>query len=323
MRVSVIIVTYNRPNDLKECLNSILMQTYWPLEVVIVDNGNIKDSAEIVENIREAFQKTNIALKYIKNEKENSLTIGRNIGVENSIGEIILFLDDDMVLEKNYLEEIIRVYEKYPQSMGVQGYIVPLKKRSKFKNLICKIFYFSHYQKNKCNVLPSIYSIYPSSIDKVIQCQWLSGANQSWRKEIFKEFRFDENLKKYSEGEDIDFSYRVFKKYPNSLFMSPFARLIHKTSPEGRLPQKELVTMEEVYSLYIFYKNFERNLKNKLIYLWSRIGKLIFSIISPIFKLKASRFVKSLYLIESYLYCIRHIKDIKKGNLDFFNKFLE
>lgn len=321
MKISIIIVAYNRPGDLNDCLNSILIQSCLPYEVIIVDNSTNKQVKELAVKKKGEFIKNNILLKYIKNEKENSLTLARNIGTRNAAGKIICFLDDDIIADRNYLKEIIKTYNNHPDILGVHGYIVQ-EKLTKIRNFLYKSFFLYHLAENRCQVLPSTCVVYPFEPKKIISCQWLPGAS-TYKKSIFQEFSFDENLKKYSDGEDLEFSYRVFKKYPNSLYITPYARLIHKASPAGRTIGKELILMREVYSLYLFYKLIPQTIKNKIIYLWSRIGKIILNIVSSIFKLSLNGIIENFYIVKAYIYCLKHWEEIKKAKLEFFNNTLE
>ena len=79
--------------------------------------------------------------------------------------------------------------------------------------------------------------------------------------------------------------------------------------------------MEQIYLTYLFYKDIEQTLKNKLIFLWSKVI-LIVTFNSFLLKPSRSKYLKIKYLIGAYTLCIKHIKDIKKGDLDFFNKEL-
>lgn len=318
MQVSIVIVTYNRTKDLNECLDSILIQTSLPQEVLIVDNANNDESENLIKKRKDEFKKNNISLRHKKNEIENSLTVARNIGAKNATGDIILFLDDDVILDKNYIKEILKIYEKYPKALGVQGYIAQ-EKISKIKNLISKFFFLYHLEKNKCKILSSVTTTYPYLLNKIVSCQWLSGANHSYKKSVLKEFKYDEKLKAYASDDDIDLSYRVFRKYPASLYITPYAKVIHKASLGGRLSRKKMINLQEIYNLYVFYKIFDQTLKNKLIYLWSRIGSLIFNICRSIFKLSLVGLIENIYFIKTYLRCIKHLKEIKEGNLSFFN----
>ena len=309
--------------DLEKCLDFILFQTILPKEVIIVDNGNSAGTEQLIKRKKDEFETKAISLKYIENNKENSLTVGRNIGAQNAKGEIVVFLDDDVVLDKEYIKEILMVYENHPNAMGVHGYIYNLNKKFlRIKNLFGRFFFLGYISENECNILPSVTTTYPVPLSKIISCQWLSGANHSYKKRILEEFKYDEKLKKWSQCEDIDFSYRVFKKYSGSLYITPYAKLTHRVSPEGRMPKKELVNMCEVYELYFFYRNIEQTLKNKLIYLWSRVGKLIFNILRSSVELSKNGFIENMYLSGAYINCIKHLKEIKNGNIEFFNKTL-
>ena len=325
MQASVVIPTYHRKKDVNECLDSIIAQTTLLKEVIIVDDSSDDEVKNLIKQRKEEFKEKGMSLKYIRNERERGLTIARNIGIENATGDIILFLDSDVGLDKNYVKEILEVYKEKPDAMGVQGLIISDIKKKKFLgrliDMFKRVFYIRLDEKNKFRLLPSLGVSFPSFVDEIINCEWLSGANQSYKREILKEFRWDENLKKYSQGEDIDLSYRIFKKYPNSLFMTPHAKLIHKVSREGRHLKREMVYMDVIYLTYLFYKNMDQKIKNKLMYLWSRIGRIIFNIIFSIFKSK-SKLTEIKYVLSASFYCMRHIKEIKKGNLEFFNKEL-
>ena len=325
MQVSIIIPTYNRVKELDETLDSIIIQTTLPKEILIVDDSDNDEIENLVERRKNEFKEKDLLLKYIRNKKERSLTTARNIGIENAMGDIILFLDDDVVLDKDYIKEILRIYEAYPNALGVQGYITNIV-LSKFWNRINRILFHEHLEKNKCRVLASITTTYPYLLDKPIACQWLSGSNHSYRRNILRRFKYDENLKRYSFAEDVDMSYRVFKQYPDSLYITPYAKLIHKASEEGKLPNKMLIQMKHIYRLYFFYKNIDQNIKNKIIFIWCWGGILIMnasiSILSLIIRGSRSGLVTVKYTINAYVICIRHLKEIKEGDLEFFNREL-
>lgn len=321
MQVSVVIPTYNRVKDLDESLDSIIVQTTLPKEVIIVDDSDNNEIKNLIAHRKNQFNANNILLRYIRNKRERSLTIARNIGIENAVGDIILFLDDDVILDEDYIKEILRVYKEYPNALGVQGYM-PNTNFSKFRNSIKKILFYSHNENNKCRVLPSTYTTYPYLLNRIITCQWLSGSNQSYKKSVLENFKYDENLKRYSYTEDADLSYRVHKGYPASLYITPHAGLIHKVSQEKRLPDKILIYMQQIYPFYFFYKNIDQNFKNKIIYLWGEIGRIVIKLGFVVLKPSKSKLMEIKYLLGAYIYCMRHIREIKEGDLEFFNRRL-
>lgn len=325
---SIIIPTYNRIVELTDLFNSLLKQTDLITEIIIVDDSETNNIENLIEDMHIIFKEKNVELIYIRNMRGKSLTIARNIGIENAIANIILFLDDDVILDENYLREILRTYNEYPNALGVQGFIQNVngvkenRIVERIKIVTHKLFYFSFDYKNKCQVLPSTNTLYPSNINDVTKCEWLSGANQSYRRKVFDEFNFDENLRRYSFKEDVDLSYRIYKKYPNSLFITPHAKLIHKISNAGRLPKKELIIMKQTYSLYFFYKNMDLTYKNKLIFSWCQFGYFIRSFFNFILNPSKTTYLGFRYFVDATIENIMHLKDIKSKKLEFFNKTL-
>jgi len=323
MRVSVVIPTYNRAQDLRRCLDSILVQTVLPNEVLIVDDSD-RDRDEVIKSVERvvlAFHHKNIYLKYFRNDRGKALTIAKNLGIEKSSGDIISFLDDDVILDRKYYEEILKIYEQYPHALGVEGKVVETKKKGLsfiVAEILGRLFYLGYREKNKCRMLPSLGNTYLLE-DRTVNCEWISGAS-TYRKKVFNEFKYDENLLKYSWGEDQDLSYRIFKKYPSSLYVAPQAKYVHKVSPTGRIAKREVVHMGEIYYLYLFYKIIDQSLKNKAIYLWSRVGITIFKVIS-LLALRIS-VMEIVYLFQAFAICIRHLREIKNGDLAFFNDTL-
>jgi GT2 family glycosyltransferase len=224
MKLSVIIPTYNRRHDLDTCLDSIQKQTLAPDEIIIVDDSDNNETEQLIQQRWGEFD-----IRYIHHEGQRSLARCENLGVKHSTGDIVLILDDDVVLEENYIKEILNTYNEHPYALGVQGYITNGYVPSPLKNILRRFLIYSYREKDGCSVLPNGNTSYPYEPDHVISCKWLSGCNNSWKRKVFDEFQFDNNLLGYSFNEDVDFSNRVYKKYPGSLLMTPKARLVHNT----------------------------------------------------------------------------------------------
>ena len=147
-----------------------------------------------------------------------------------------------------------------------------------------------------------------------------------YRHDIFKELTFDTNLKSIGTLEDIDFSYRLNKKHPGRLFITPNAKILHKKSSKSRLPSKTLIYIRTVYSFYIFFKNmYESSITNLLAFLWRLLGVLIVSVGKPLIKKEKNRsdWQDIAYLLKSYFFTFRNLKNIRMLKLDFFNKKLQ
>ena len=109
---SVIVCTRNRPEALFVTLGSIAKQTQTPYEVIVVD-GSGDDSSE--RQCRNASFKWGLIIKYIRAER--SLTEQRNAGIRQNRGEVVVFLDDDVILDKHYFQKMAAYFSRC-QSRG-------------------------------------------------------------------------------------------------------------------------------------------------------------------------------------------------------------
>jgi len=268
--ISVIIPTYYRASDLSELFESILRQTINPVEVIVVDdtpNDTIKIVCEVYKS---KYEKINTDIKYLRNPRELGLTVARNVGIENASGGIILFLDSDVILHQEFIEKILEVFKDNSNALGVHGWVG--KEKIKYNKIIyliyellARIFHLYYHSKNSCK-----YPEYPCILTKIINCTHMRGCNMAFKKDVFNEFRFDENLTKYCFNEDLLFSHSIFQKYPNSLFITPYAKNIHKYSEAGRMEDKELNKNKRISRKYVLTKLF--GFKGLLIYYWQNIG---------------------------------------------------
>lgn len=104
--VSVIITTYKRsPEILQRALNSVLHQTYTNIEIIVVNDSPDYERCPDIDDLIKKVQKKKI--RYIINEKSLGAPEARNIGLMNSIGDIVAFLDDDDEWYLNKLEKMV------------------------------------------------------------------------------------------------------------------------------------------------------------------------------------------------------------------------
>jgi GT2 family glycosyltransferase len=103
--VSVLIINWNRCEDLREAILSAKEQTYPHIQLVVVDNGSVDGS---VEMLTESFPE----VKLIRLHRNVGCPEGRNIGMINCDGEIIFSLDDDGTIEKDVIEKVVDAFDK-------------------------------------------------------------------------------------------------------------------------------------------------------------------------------------------------------------------
>ncbi|OYT55954.1 MAG: glycosyl transferase family 2 [Desulfurococcales archaeon ex4484_217_2] len=116
--VSIVVPTYNRREKLARLIRSILENDYPKdkLEIIVIDDAS---SDGTYENIKRLFPQ----VKIIRNDEEKLLAESRNIGIRASRGKYIFVIDDDNVIDKNAIKELIKFMEKHPE-VGVAGPIM-------------------------------------------------------------------------------------------------------------------------------------------------------------------------------------------------------
>jgi glycosyltransferase involved in cell wall biosynthesis len=111
--VSVIIPTYNRAHLIGRAIQSVLKQTYQDFEVIVVDDGSIDNTEEVVKKIQEN------RVYYYKHDKNKGGSAARNTGISLAKGEYIAFQDSDDEWLPEKLEKQIGVFNNQTKNVGV------------------------------------------------------------------------------------------------------------------------------------------------------------------------------------------------------------
>jgi glycosyltransferase involved in cell wall biosynthesis len=98
--VSVIIPTYNRAHIILETLDSVAVQDYRPIELIVIDDGSTDDTQDIVDNWKKANQRSGLTISYYR-QKNAGAASARNYGARVSRGAYIQFLDSDDIMLPN------------------------------------------------------------------------------------------------------------------------------------------------------------------------------------------------------------------------------
>jgi glycosyltransferase involved in cell wall biosynthesis len=128
--VSIILPSYNRANDLKRAISSVLKQSYTNFELIIIDNNSTDDTDEVISN----YPDKRILL--IKIDNKGLIAVSRNLGLKIAKGKYIAFLDSDDWWLENKLEISIAVLEKGYDFVHHKLYIV--KKQFKYHYFLKK-----------------------------------------------------------------------------------------------------------------------------------------------------------------------------------------
>jgi len=112
--VSIIIPVYNAEKYLRECLESILNQTYRNLEIICVDDGSTDNSAEIITE----YQINDSRIRLIRQQNQYA-GVARNNGVDVSSGEYVMFLDADDFFELELVEKMVNKISEHSADIAI------------------------------------------------------------------------------------------------------------------------------------------------------------------------------------------------------------
>lgn len=293
MKFSLIICTYMRPKPLLQLLESVLEQTRYPDEILIIDGSTNRETDSILQ--RNSFGN----LHYFDVPPEyRGLTKQRNYGIERvgDVMEVVCFLDDDTVLSTDYFEQLLKTYEFYPEALGVGGYI---KNESECEFVgdgyqpKIEEFYFDGWKRKEGSRFilrkkmgldsdcppgfspsfshgRSVGFLPPSG--KIYAVEQFMGGVSSFRKTVFKTLQFSTYFEGYGLYEDTDFTLRVAKI--GKLYLNTAAQLNHYHAVSGRPNQYRYGKMVVRNGWYVWrVKNPKPSLEAKL--KWNLITVLL------------------------------------------------
>jgi len=258
MKVTVVVPTYDleRFADTLEAVNSLLGQTYGNKEVVVIVDRN----EELYSRLRASLPSQ---VRLVLSEGPG-LSRVRNAAIQYTSGDIIAFMDDDAVADKNWLLTLVRNYRE-TNVVGVGGSIRPLWVGS------CP-----HWISEEIHWI--IGCTYKGSSEKKRDIRNNFGSNISFRSEVFDRVRFTSAIGRIDDkqftADDTEFSIRVLQTFRDSrIIYDPEAIVYHRIYPyrlslkyafrrafgEGlskayvaKLHKKQVLSTEKEYLMNVF-----------------------------------------------------------------------
>lgn len=134
-KISIIVPVYNTEKYLEKCLESLINQSFTDIEIIVINDGSIDNSL----NICNRYQKLDSRIKVIS-KKNEGVSVARNIGIDNAIGEYILFVDSDDWIEKDMCKELYNSIDENDSDICICNYILDNNCTSNLKNIYSYIF---------------------------------------------------------------------------------------------------------------------------------------------------------------------------------------
>lgn len=252
--LTVIIPTMNRPESLHHTIQSLTTGNYIPNEIIIIDQSTHKNTIEKNQYYINK-QLSNIG-RYFYLETPSS-TRARNIGLEHSSNDLIIFSDDDIEIYNDTIEKIYKIMISSDISMlgAIDDHTTYT---DSFLGYISGIRSFS--KRNIGNISLSCFGRYPKNIIKRVKTEWCMGYFFAIKKSLTSQWniKWDENLISYAYAEDLDFSYTYYKySQQNHLqcILDKDIHVKHLATKEYRVPSKKSTYMLILHRYYLIHKH--------------------------------------------------------------------
>jgi GT2 family glycosyltransferase len=190
-KISIVIPTFNRKVELRECLKSIYRQDYPNFEVLVIDNGSTDGTKEM---ILEEYQE----VRLFSNKRNLYISKARNFGIAKSMGEYIWFLDSDSAIANSqFMLRMLELMKADPSIGSIGGVVYQYRNGSRRMAIPkqCTLDMIENWDKKEF---------------ELVECDYLIGCNLFIKKTILLECGgFNEIFGIFSE--DVDLGIRIGK----------------------------------------------------------------------------------------------------------------
>jgi GT2 family glycosyltransferase len=249
--VSVVVPTKNRPDEVARMLRSLRAQPTMPLEVIVVDQSTPAYTLDPF-----------VQLVHLHDPTIGGSAAARNRGADRARGDVILFIDDDVIFESDCVREITLAFAARPELIGAQCSIhnpwddAPLSLYDVSTRIFEHGFFDSRPKRRGREAIPRL----------------ITGLASAYRRDLFQRERNDEALPGYSLAEDWDLTKRAARY--GALATVSAARVRHEHSPKNRHDVAAYAKLRRTNILYLYEKlDAARDPRNRLWKQWWLLGE--------------------------------------------------
>ena len=245
VRVSVIIPTFQRPQPLRDTLTSVLTTDPLPDEVLVIDAGPSDETRQAVA----AVDAGDTTVQYL--EGPIGMTRQRNFGLDRASGDVIVFLDDDVIVDEAAFARLTSAYDD-PGVVGATGRVIePSSGRRGAQGSVLRRL---TTRGREGTFTRAGYPRYLSDPRRPADVEFMPGCFMSARLGAARATRFDEALAGYALAEDEDFAFRLSRL--GRIRHLPEAVVLHKKLGFRSYDSREFGRIVVRNRAYLFRKNF-------------------------------------------------------------------
>lgn len=258
-KVYVVIPTMNRPGVLARTIQTLASQTVLPAGLIVVDESSA----------RVEIEDPGFPVNHICDPGVGGRSQARNLALELIKDGIVLFLDDDVEMEPDFIAQILSAYTEHPEADGISGIITNYFPTPLWRRAFDRIFRFGLFFDERMPIYWNADKLRDHGLLRVYR---FTGCLMSFPRSRIGEIRFDDRPPGLPYPEDCEFCYRLGENV--MLYIAPKARLRHvrttTTREDVHWVKDEMLASQAYASLHG-----EGSLSIWLMFAWFKIGMLL------------------------------------------------
>ena len=217
-RVSYLVICYNRKEDVRSCVRSILDQDYEDIEVVVIDNASVDGTDRM---FRQEFADENV--HYFRMQENLGVSGGRNEALTRASGQILVTIDDDaMLVDRNTTGLLVDRFSGRPD-IGAIAFRIEDYESGEVQRM-----FFPHKNKSR-------------DPDLGFETTWFIGAGHAIPRSVYERVGLYRDYRPYG-SEEFDLALRVIDEGYRIVY-DPTIRVRHKETRTARLPPTRLFAL--------------------------------------------------------------------------------
>ena len=232
--ISIIVPIYNKEDYLRQCLDSIINQSYTNFEVLLVNDGSTDSSGIICQEYSERDSR----FRYIE-KKNGGVSSARNLGLERSEGAYITFIDSDDWVEFNYLEVLYNALRENNTDVVISSY------KSYYLDGNFYLRVYSSQEEEFLRIGKRNRDVFLEEFPKLgkLNHDFHCIASKLFKRELLESQKFDESI---NYGEDLYFFFNLYLKMQSIIYVKEATYIYRQHGTNITLNFTESLALQEI-----------------------------------------------------------------------------
>lgn len=232
--ISIIVPIYNKEDYLRQCLDSIINQSYTNFEVLLVNDGSTDSSGIICQEYSERDSR----FRYIE-KKNGGVSSARNLGLERSEGAYITFIDSDDWVEFNYLEVLYNALRENNTDVAISSY------KSYYLDGNFYLRVYSSQEEEFLRIGKRNRDVFLEEFPKLgkLNHDFHCIASKLFKRELLESQKFDESI---NYGEDLYFFFNLYLKMQSIIYVKEATYIYRQHGTNITLNFTESLALQEI-----------------------------------------------------------------------------